>query len=176
VAAELYVTKKFPHSRVVVLPALVIAIGLNFTLEVGWPLREFLSGIMFFLIVSLVAQGGRAGELASWRPLVTVGTFSYSLYLLHGPILIGAERLAQRLPVDPSTASLGVSLALVPAILLASWGLYLVAERPFLSSTSRQRLRGWGAAQPTRLARRLSQPRAAVHGWWLKLATARARS
>jgi peptidoglycan/LPS O-acetylase OafA/YrhL len=42
---------------------------------------------MSALVLSSRPEGGRLTRALSWRPLVFVGTFSYSVYLVHAPLL-----------------------------------------------------------------------------------------
>ncbi|MBW4695502.1 MAG: acyltransferase [Lyngbya sp. HA4199-MV5] len=68
--------------------------------------------------------------------VVWLGTFSYSLYLIHLPLLGLAE-----LPLNgihsPVSKFLGLLLLGMPFALLGSYGFHLVFERPFMSDFSR---------------------------------------
>lgn len=67
------------------------------------------------------------------RPLSGIGAYSYSIYLIHAPLLwLVWHFLVARLSLAP-TVRLGVLLAIVtPVVLVASWAFYRVFERPFL--------------------------------------------
>jgi peptidoglycan/LPS O-acetylase OafA/YrhL len=70
----------------------------------------------------------------SWKPLVFVGGFSYSLYLIHSPLLEVLQRYY--LPTWQETrmdSFVLLALAGTPIIVIASYLFYLVAERPFAS-------------------------------------------
>lgn len=69
-----------------------------------------------------------------WRPLVWVGIFSYSLYVVHQPFAVAvADALKRHGPFAPP-AVLALHLLLLPAFVLALGFLFfLVAERPFLA-------------------------------------------
>ena len=77
------------------------------------------------------APRGPIYRFLSLKPVVALGTFSYSLYLMHHPI-------AQVLyACRPSWAKQEVSLffffvACLPVILVACWLFYLLFERPFI--------------------------------------------
>ncbi|HZC05307.1 MAG TPA: acyltransferase [Ktedonobacterales bacterium] len=78
------------------------------------------------------------------RPLVWVGGFSYSVYLIHAPLIqllwqYGLRPLGFGLGMLPTYLALVVTG--VPLILAASWGFWYVCERPFLNS----RPAGWRA-------------------------------
>lgn len=63
----------------------------------------------------------RSGRVARLRPLLFLGTISYSIYLLHGPVM----RLVEQVAPGPAM------LILVPLFtVLLSWGLFVVVERP----------------------------------------------
>ncbi len=72
-------------------------------------------------------------RLMESRPAVTLGTFSYSLYLVHAPVLALCQS-ALRLLHLPPTLSLGLMLIVgVPLALLFSFLFHLAFEKPFLS-------------------------------------------
>ncbi|HZC05306.1 MAG TPA: acyltransferase [Ktedonobacterales bacterium] len=79
-----------------------------------------------------------------WRPLVWVGGFSYSVYLIHAPLIqllwqYGLRPLGFGLGMLPTYLALVVTG--VPLIVATSWGFWYVCERPFLNS----RPAGWRA-------------------------------
>jgi peptidoglycan/LPS O-acetylase OafA/YrhL len=101
------------------------------------------------------AAGCRTRRAFEWRPLQRIGRFSYSLYLVHAPLLL----LAWVYAVDPLDVSSGVKLALMlglvlPAIVAVSHGFFLMVERPFLEHRSWAELRAvWARRKPAHLAR-----------------------
>jgi peptidoglycan/LPS O-acetylase OafA/YrhL len=99
-----------------------------------WSLRALPEGLytvlagaaaLTILAVITVGDGGLARAL-SWRPLVWLGTVSYSLYVWHYGLFFTIERRDPDWP-GPVRFVVGVSAALV----VASASYYLV-ERPFL--------------------------------------------
>jgi peptidoglycan/LPS O-acetylase OafA/YrhL len=70
-----------------------------------------------------------------WRPVVYLGTFSYSLYLMHHPI---AQVLYANRPrwVSGEIGLFWYFVACLPIILLGCWGFYLLFERPFVPKRS----------------------------------------
>ncbi|MCC2668550.1 MAG: acyltransferase 3 [Armatimonadetes bacterium] len=76
-------------------------------------------------------------RLLSWKPLVGVGAFSYSLYLVHAPALHGLYLLYNglfHLPTERMFLLLAVS---IPLIVGLSYLFHLAFERPFLNTRTR---------------------------------------
>ena len=73
-------------------------------------------------------------RLMESRPAVLLGTFSYSLYLVHAPVLALCQSAIRPLHLAP-TPALAVMLAVgVPLALVVSYLFHLAFEKPFLSS------------------------------------------
>jgi peptidoglycan/LPS O-acetylase OafA/YrhL len=88
--------------------------------------------VAFFATIAAVRDPGVERVLA-WRPLVWVGTFSYSLYLLHAPF-IWAEGYWVTGHVHSHAAMLACYVLAVPAsMVLAAFVFFLLFERPFLA-------------------------------------------
>lgn len=90
-------------------------------------------------LVMLFLQCSREPSSTRYFWLCKLGAISYSLYLIHSPIL---RLFAVLLP--PSPASLGVHLIIyitlgLPMIVLAAWGLFKLLEEPFLSPKNQVR-------------------------------------
>jgi peptidoglycan/LPS O-acetylase OafA/YrhL len=85
------------------------------------------------LILAGRSPASRLRQLLSFTPLVAAGTFSYSLYLIHAPLLQVVWQYAicghfqQGLPQFVALCALGV-----PFILLCAWSFYLVCEKPVI--------------------------------------------
>jgi peptidoglycan/LPS O-acetylase OafA/YrhL len=108
-------------------------------LSFGYKLKNTLFGISCFCL--LIAVSNSSGTKYNWlqkilslKPLVFLGTFSYSLYLIHAPLL---QVLTQYIigPLDlPVSTSLWIllflCLTLIPAI---SFAFFLLCEKPFMS-------------------------------------------
>ena len=85
----------------------------------------------------------------------SVGRFSYSLYLVHAPLILLAWMFVVE-PLDlPSGAKLAVMIGMVvPLIVVVSYGFFMAVERPFLEHRSWRELRGsWARRRPAHLAR-----------------------
>lgn len=83
---------------------------------------------------SLIALGAAGIKLPHWRLLGNIGVISYSLYLIHVPLLLTIGRyLILRTAQTPARLFLGVA-GLVALILVSAFIFHRWFERPFLSS------------------------------------------
>jgi len=74
--------------------------------------------------------------LLEWRPLVRLGQFSYSLYLLHAPILALFFLMSRELGLGAVTVQLFILGIGLPSAVLFSYLFYLAVEKPFLNPRS----------------------------------------
>lgn len=71
-------------------------------------------------------------RVCEWKAVVVLGTFSYSLYLVHAPIL-AMFTLAMRRGHVPGGLAVAIELlGAVPIAVAASYAFHLCAERPFM--------------------------------------------
>lgn len=101
---------------------------------------QAISGLLGFAIVLAAATNSSWRALFSHAKLVTLGEFSYSLYLIHMPlILLLAVTFA--LPIVAGFGSLAVigfmELLAVPLIVLISHRFWHYFERPFMNTGPR---------------------------------------
>ena len=98
-----------------------------------WP-SDLVVGAAVALL--FVTAGGTAAPLTarllSLRPIVTLGTFSYSLYLIHGPLVLLAAALLLRVHAGAALSAVAYA-ALIPLVVGLAYAFYRIAERPFLS-------------------------------------------
>ncbi len=73
--------------------------------------------------------------------VVALGGFSYSLYLIHGPVLVLVRYFLFNLPISPSMFAATSYLVGVGMSLLIAYWFYLVFERPFMSSFLKKHFR-----------------------------------
>lgn len=133
IAAELYVTgrlgwaRRFRHLAPLVLPGVLVASYL--------PLSTIAFGVLFFVLLCVVLTGeGHVARAFASKPIVALGLMSYSLYLVHHPLLKVFGSLSHRfLHVTPNVEFV-LLLATVPLIVVMAWLFFLVGERPTLSS------------------------------------------
>ncbi len=128
VAAERFRTRRLRVGWPLALTAVACAVlALSFPNN---PLNHMLYGVVFFTLVCLVLAGGNPLATAfSWRPLVAIGVMSYSLYLVHQPLLALLSAVAGLdATTDPELAFL-ILLALSPVILGVALALFAAVER-----------------------------------------------
>ncbi len=104
---------------------------------------------MVILFIAMNSPTGWINRFFSWRPLAFTGTFSYSIYLIHAPLLQfiqqyglngGGMGLHATHKCFWFTVLLAVSL---PVVLICAYGFYWLFERPFTN-----KVRGWQPCVP----------------------------
>lgn len=131
------------------LVALVAFVLIAATQGAEWVVARFfwmdlLFGLGVACLLALMHSGGSAparGVLAS-RSALWLGLFSYSIYLIHAPIVGVLDKYAVG-PIDlPPLASFGLMLAVgLPVILALCYGFHLLFEAPFLRQRDLSSLR-----------------------------------
>lgn len=80
-----------------------------------------------------------AGRLLAWKPLAYIGTFSYSIYLVHAPLLqVLWLVLVRPFNLEPGPALMVMWFGATPILLILAFLFYLIAERPFVRSQRRR--------------------------------------
>jgi peptidoglycan/LPS O-acetylase OafA/YrhL len=128
--------KKLPW-RLIALASLVAALLLFDKHDLAADLMFSFFGASVLIIASL-HPAGRLHRLLKFKPLVAVGSFSYSLYLIHAPLL----QLLWQYPFSPLQARPNlVCMSLlflgIPIIVFISYLFFLCFERPFLQRRNR---------------------------------------
>jgi peptidoglycan/LPS O-acetylase OafA/YrhL len=83
------------------------------------------------LLIALRRFDDRFARSAAGRVLRGAGAFSYSLYLVHFPLLELLEPF--RKSAAPVLGEGGATLTVVAGVLACAWGFYRVFEKPFLT-------------------------------------------
>jgi peptidoglycan/LPS O-acetylase OafA/YrhL len=91
-------------------------------------------GCAMVFLTNAVLTGSRplALRVLERRPLIALGRFSYSVYLLHAPLLAVCYLLARRLNLTPLSFQLFILGVGLPATLACCYVFHLVFERPFM--------------------------------------------
>ena len=121
----------------------LIAISLHFT---DWSANDMAFGIMrsvatagvFSCLLFILYDFDKSFvRLPIVRQVTFVGTFSYSLYLVHLPITFVLMRLFWGLGLRDGWQAIWISTPLCIFVsLLAAWPFYLLFEKPFLSRSA----------------------------------------
>jgi peptidoglycan/LPS O-acetylase OafA/YrhL len=106
-----------------------------------YPLRDVLFAFGYFGLILCAADGrGPVAVACNWRALAAVGLFSFSLYLVHVPVIdlvwVGLDRLAAHSAMHSGPLKWAALFA-VPISLATAYGFYMAFERPFLHSKHR---------------------------------------
>jgi len=119
---------------------ILLLIQSKYTLNLSSLILDFIVGSLGASLLTIVASGRFTGlyRLLSWRPLVFIGTFSYSIYLVHAPLLqIISQYILLPLHTSPLISIVFFVTVGLPLIIASSYLFFLVAERPFISKTNR---------------------------------------
>lgn len=97
-------------------------------------LDEFLGlWAMYLLIVVSQSEKGALYRILGYKPLVFLGTFAYSIYLVHAPLLqVFWQYIFVPLQNRPSQMFVALALVATPLIVGMSYASFLLCERPFL--------------------------------------------
>ena len=123
-------------------PILIVYMGLLYLWRADFsPPRLFaldiLTGILSAMLLTALTKPAASllRNCLSWRPLVFVGTFAYSIYLIH---LLVIQLIWQngRYPLHTNSLASYLQLVVVgvPMILGAAYLFFLAFERPFLNT------------------------------------------
>lgn len=128
-AGYAFVYQRFPPRYLCLTTGLIGAVAMW-----RWPLQLWtlhatyaVSGITFAALILASMQSRRARQVLSRRPLVQIGVMSYSIYLIHSPIVLLSQPLQTTLPRQIVFGGSSLILALA-----ASAGFYWSVERPLL--------------------------------------------
>jgi len=87
-----------------------------------------------------VGQGrGFVIRILECTPVVFLGAISYSLYLMHAPILFLAHRLSRPWQTSSASAAIIMLVGAVPVSVLLCSGFHFAFERPFMNSGPRRK-------------------------------------
>ncbi len=109
--------------------------------QIGWyQLTDIVFGaatFCFLLHGTWATLDGRASKFLAfftWRPLVFVGAFSYSLYLIHMPVQNVILKLTSHLGLSRPVLYLAMVALYIPFVVLCGYGFYQLFEKPFLGA------------------------------------------
>ena len=116
----------------------------------GWLQSGGFACIGFALLIYVMAlERGAISKILAARPLLLLGEISFSIYLIHAPLLWALERFANRLadvPVFLQAAAFGVTLLLLSYIIWS--GIELPCRRLIVQALLRKRERSSSGITP----------------------------
>jgi peptidoglycan/LPS O-acetylase OafA/YrhL len=145
------------HVSVIVGVAVVIACGYlgSVRSEANYYWLDLLVGVAVASALACLAGNAslRIRRTLEWRPLIAMGQYSYSLYLIHAPLVL----VSWFILVKPLGLATGAAFALmvsvvVPLIVAASYAFHRAVELPFMEHRSWAELRAAWAGRRTRRA------------------------
>jgi peptidoglycan/LPS O-acetylase OafA/YrhL len=113
-----------------------------------WLLKDEPDGFAAAIIVGIgitlliIALSGSspshlAFRMLEWRPLIWIGLFSYSLYLIHGPIIqMIWQYVVHPMGLSQNAAFIVEMVIGIVASIAAAFIFHLLFERPFLNNRS----------------------------------------
>ena len=105
--------------------------------EAHQPYFDTLIGLSTALILGFCYSDHRAENIVtrmlSWEPLEKVGLYSYSIYLMHAPLLHLEWLVLNRLIHPSSIVMMFLLIAATPLTVWASYRFFLVFEKPFFT-------------------------------------------
>lgn len=107
-----------------------------------FPIRDLIFGLFTYIFLARIALGKHEvfRKALSWQPLVFIGTFAYSIYLIHAP-LIQVIWLFVLVPLNFPLISSICFLIIVGTLLIicGSYLFFLLAEQPFLNKKGQKK-------------------------------------
>ncbi|MDQ6773474.1 MAG: acyltransferase [Candidatus Dormibacteraeota bacterium] len=118
--------------------SLLLLVPLGFLL-VNSPLSHLVFGAVFFVLLLIVLAGSNPiAAVFSWRPLVGLGVMSYSLYLVHQPVIQALAHVLRAYAQLSTGRTFAVLVLLLPAIIGLAWILFVTVERRTLNAPERR--------------------------------------
>ena len=102
----------------------------------SWVISDLLVGVacMAMLVFTTLNHNHPVNKILGWKPLAKIGVFSYSLYLIHVPLLqvfIQYYLIPLKLnPVSEILILLGVALPMITGL---AYFFFLIFEKPFMA-------------------------------------------
>ena len=118
----------------VALVALALAVKMHHSRGAEYSDYPFGLACLAFLVAVGRSPESKIRAALSWRPLVFVGGFSYSLYLIHAPLIqLFWQYVLNPLRLGRDATFLLLVFAGTPLFVAAAYGFYWFCERPFLT-------------------------------------------
>ncbi len=124
---------------IILTAATLLAINGKLPHIVGQEREDFVVGLWATSLLVLLAlrPASSACRAFSQKPFVALGTFGYSLYLIHAPLIqVIVQYLLPPLHLLPTAQFWVIECLGVPLIVAVAYGFHLAFERPFVSKPS----------------------------------------
>jgi peptidoglycan/LPS O-acetylase OafA/YrhL len=96
---------------------------------------------MMFIVAGCRSPQGAFCRALSWQPLFFVGTFAYSIYLVHAPLIqVIWQYVLHPLHLAPVSTFLWLVFAGMPLMVGVAFLFFLACERPFLNTKKHETL------------------------------------
>jgi peptidoglycan/LPS O-acetylase OafA/YrhL len=143
-------TRLLPWGTYLLASAAIVMLGFaarRLGVAMPWPIMDVLVGMWTMCLLVFVTASETAGPHAqsvraalAWPPLAGVGTFAYTIYLVHAPLVQVVWQYAiVPLRLAPPFAVGLLVLAGTPVIVAACYVAFQFCERPFLMGTATRR-------------------------------------
>jgi peptidoglycan/LPS O-acetylase OafA/YrhL len=125
-----------------ILTNLLNKIASAYNIYIPWQCIDVLNGIMgvCLLLICNNIQHAPSGHYSilkaaiSWKPLAAIGTFGYSIYLIHAPLLqVLSQYILTPLRMNPFTSFLLLITVGLLFILMISYIFFFFCEKPFMT-------------------------------------------
>jgi peptidoglycan/LPS O-acetylase OafA/YrhL len=103
-----------------------------------------------FCLVATIVSSKRIQSVLAWRPLAAIGVASYSIYLIHDPLVTVVENISPSFSRTPGVEILFVSLSLI-----VGSAFYFFVERPLQNQAVVRKIQWHGVPLAERLLREL---------------------
>jgi peptidoglycan/LPS O-acetylase OafA/YrhL len=120
------------QSRITAATIALLSLSALIPLQLGGKYAGF--GASALVAMGFVALCQKGFPLPRWHPLEKLGEFSYSLYLMHVPILLAVGKYFVLRPNQTPALWLLGCLAAIALMVVAAYGFYRLFERPFIST------------------------------------------
>ena len=117
------------------------AAGIRYMGGISWILSDLSAGLTSIcLLISIMSFPKHPmNQILNWKPLVKLGCFSYSIYLIHLPLIqLFYQYISHPLNLSPVMEVSFVYLIGVPLVVAISYLFFLLFEKPFLSKRAKQ--------------------------------------
>jgi peptidoglycan/LPS O-acetylase OafA/YrhL len=140
---HLHLRRYVPWTSLSVLFILLALPAYNLFLGGGqsWVISDLLVGVacMAILIFTTTNRNHPANKILGWKPLAKVGVFSYSLYLIHAPLLqVFIQYFMTPLKLNFASEALVLLFVAIPLIIAFSYCFFLICEKPFMTRRAKK--------------------------------------